>query len=328
MPTPHYGFDANKVTGNPLTAGEVNYIESVIDAQVPGAIAGIGTGVIVADIENAAVAPDLAVTTDGSSLEIGAGAAICNETTNGYGFVAVRFSTNQTLTLTDLSEGDNFIYIRPRYPDSSSTFDSRSGAEPAFNVSDEELTDSGDGSLLLANAEVVSGVIQDPVTDRRKFIDTVALMQRIIQLESDVGYDDANRAIGTVAARLAALAGSGDGGAAVLALISQLGYNAADPRQSDIVIQEKLDAILASAMAAALSRGIVPSPTENDAMWTWLLTIRHVIGQIAPNLLADMLGGGAQPGFHGTISAPSSVQFDLGGTLPAVPSEREYDSSA
>lgn len=137
-------------------------------------------------------------------------------------------------------------------------------------------------------------------------------------IDADVIYD--------MPSIVSILAGASGGSGSLITMLSQLIYNSADPRNAVTVIEEKLAANLAAAIDAAAAGGVVPSTTETDRIWSWLLAFRGVLGVQAPNLLRLQLGAGAQPGLHGTDSAPMTEQFDEGGTLPAVPEEREYDS--
>lgn len=294
MITPHYGLDAGKVQGNPLTAAEVNYIEKIIDSQIPGALNAIGVGVIVDDIANALDSTDLALSTDGFSVEVGAGAAVCNETTNGYGFIAVRFKTSQTLTLDDLAEGDNYVYVTPRYPAGSSTFDSRSGDEPKLTVLDSEIEDSGDGSLLLGYVEVESGTINTPV-DMRKFVGGVELLRRIIQLETDVDYDDTERGKGTVSERLNALETDDGSGGNGITYIAPGKWEASDPRAASVVIAE----MIANAVNDASSDSPIPMQLPEDRLGEAIMHTRDGLIRLNPAVVDAIEAAELVVGFAG-----------------------------
>lgn len=129
--------------------------------------------------------------------------------------------------------------------------------------------------------------------------------------------------------RLAALeAGGGGGGGASAAehLPWQTAGIGKDTRDTVTVVNQKLAVVLAAAQDAAQSGGEFESPSETDQLWTWLLGVRRVVGIAFPSLLRFLPGGGAQPGLFGTSSAPDTTQHDVGGTLPEVVEEREYDS--
>ena len=175
---------------------------------------------------------------------------------------------------------------------------------------DWEVTSTNeDKSTFAGGAGVIGHVVTD--SDGLVSIETEPI-------DADVIYD--------MPSIVSILAGVSGGSGSVLTMLSQLIYNSADPRNAVTVIEEKLAANLAAALAAAESGGVVPSTTETDQIWTWLLAFRNILGVQAPNLLRLQLGAGARPGLHGTSSAPETIQYDAGGTLPAIPEEREYDS--
>lgn len=130
--------------------------------------------------------------------------------------------------------------------------------------------------------------------------------------------------------RLTALEGGGGGSGGGASAAEHLPWQSAgtgkDTRNTVTVVNEKLAAVLAAAIDAAQAGGEFESPTETDQIWNWLLANRRAWGIEAPNLLRFLPGGGAEPGLHGTDSAPSTEQFDISGTLPAVPEDRDYDS--
>jgi len=130
--------------------------------------------------------------------------------------------------------------------------------------------------------------------------------------------------------RLTALEGGGGGSGGGASAAEHLPWQSAgtgkDARDTVTVVNEKLAAVLAAAIDAAQAGGEFESPTETDQIWNWLLANRRAWGIEAPNLLRFLPGGGAEPGLHGTDSAPSTEQFDISGTLPAVPEDRDYDS--
>lgn len=140
--------------------------------------------------------------------------------------------------------------------------------------------------------------------------------------DADVIYD-----MPTLVALLGGInSGSGEGEGGLVTMLSQLVYNSADPRSAVTVIEEKLADTLAAALQAAEATGEQNGVTEYDQIWDWLIANRNILGISMPHLLRLMAGAGAQPGLHGTDSAPETEQFDEGGTLPPVPEQREYDS--
>lgn len=330
MLTPHYSFDAGKFTGSPFTASEINHLLRVVESQAPFALRALGVGVIADDIHEADrdEIESLQVYLSGGNLYVSPGAAIVHETVDQRGFCGVVLS--QTTSVTDLSDaenGTNYLYAVAEYsyeddPINAALTDAREGAPPQFAI----YPTDGDvnAGVLLASFEYSGGTISN-LTDRREFHALMTLSLRIAQLERDLGYDETARGKGTVSDRLDALTGE-DSESPVVSFLSQLKYSEADPRNAITVIEEKLADILAAALDAASAGGDQRGITENDEVWNWVISLRNVLGISAPNLLRLVDGAGAQPGLHGTESAPSTEQFDVGGTLPPVPEEREYDS--
>lgn len=187
----------------------------------------------------------------------------------------------------------------------------------AFPTSDEDLatvagllhvglvkTDASTVTAITASTLPGFGIVPNLFALSQQFIDLDA---RVTALESGGG-------------------GGGGGAAAAERLPWQTTGTGKDTRDTVTVVNEKLAAVLAAAIDAAQAGGEFESPTETDQIWNWLLANRRAWGIEAPNLLRFLPGGGAEPGLHGTDSAPSTEQFDISGTLPAVPEDRDYDS--
>jgi len=172
-------------------------------------------------------------------------------------------------------------------------------------------------------------IIESTSEDKSTFVGGVGVIGHVITDASgltSIGTEVADADIVFDMPSIAALLGGANSGGSAITMLAQLIYNSADPRNAVTVIEEKLAAILVQALAAAATGGIIPSTTETDTIWTWLLNQRNITGNATPSLLALQLGSGAQPGLYGTLSSPETEQFDEGGTLTDIPSERDYDS--
>jgi hypothetical protein len=212
----------------------LNRRADVVQAQLPGAFRGLGMGVFGAD-DLLVDQPEVGQVAAGDALILG-----------GDG-VLVYVRVPEALSI-PLRSDELYLHLALRVPpeiggpgDSAGT-DSRRGAPPQLFLSEnEEETDA----LLLASWE------GDGWGDARTFSRIAALETDLTQIKEDLGYGDEERAIGSVAARLSTLENSsgddegGGGGGAAVTLLSQLGFNAQDPRPAITVIREEIAAAIA-----------------------------------------------------------------------------------
>ncbi len=228
MSTLPYSLKNDYIAGMPPSAADLNRRANIVSAQLAGALEGHGEGVLALPDDTS-----LEVSYDGGSVYVDEGAAyVRNE--NGHLIYVVNPAQMEveeyTPGIVNYIFAVSYLSPNPLIPDSET-------ARLCRLVADD--TDSFPGALLLAEVSA-TGV----VTDRREWISNAALLQRITQLESDLGYSNEQRTKGTVAARLDALS-SDDGGGATVTFLSQLKYSVEDPRNAVTVIEEKL-ALLAA----------------------------------------------------------------------------------
>lgn len=233
MPTIPYSLKNDYIAGMPPSAADLNRRANILSAQLAGALEGHGEGVLALPGDTS-----LEVSIDNGAVYVDEGAAyVRNE--NGHLIYVVNPAQVEVEGYTPGSV--NYIFavsylsLDPLVPDSET-------ATLCRLVADD--SDSFPGGLLLAQVSETG-----EVTDRRSWISNAALLLRITQLESDLGYTDEQRAKGSVAARLDAL-GSDEGGGATVTFLSQLKYSPGDPRNAVTVIEEKL-ALLAATIGSS-----------------------------------------------------------------------------
>lgn len=228
-----YGLKTNYSQATPVSPGDLNRRADVIQAQLPGAFDALGVGILGAG--------DLLV--DNVNDEIAAGRALVLGSDDILVYVLVPAAVP-----IPLRSDETYLHLALRVPDAiggpgdTSGTDSKRGAPPVPLLSD---TDDEPDALLLAEWDGSTWV------DRRPKSRLVALEADVAQLKADVGYDASARAIGTVAARLLLLAGSGEGGeggggGTLVTLLSQLGFNEAIPTDAIVQIRAEIAAAIAT----------------------------------------------------------------------------------
>ncbi len=162
--------------------------------------------------------------------------------------------------------GDAFLFAVIQIAAVPGAPDSRETLAPVFLSHDgEEL----DGGVLLA--EFTGGAWQD----RRPRL-------TLAQLLADVGYSDEERAKGTVAARLTALASGGGGGDGPAVLWEYLVRNESTTTTIIQYIQVQLDALESRVMLAIATGGSRPRQSNFDQLVREHAITRQTTIQLAP----------------------------------------------
>lgn len=243
------------------SAPQIARVNRIIDSQLGGALEALGTGIIF-DPDNTS----LQVTTAGNlSVTVSPGRALVRHSTYGGCFLEL----DAPVTLDSL-EANSTLYLFAAL-DVTVDNDSRETALPVLLVQD---TDAVDGGELLAELVTTSSSVT--VNDMR----VPFSIAQIEQLESDLGYDATERAKGTVAERLDALA-TPDGGAAIT-LQSQLKIAADDDRNSATVMLDLEQRIIALESSSANS-GTRPAITDTDQITTELAITRQGVIALQPD---------------------------------------------
>jgi hypothetical protein len=116
---------------------------------------------------------------------------------------------------------------------------------------------------------------------------------------------------------------SGEGGSSITYL-SELKYSIEDPRSATVVVEEKIDAVLAQCKDLIEAGADRSDLSDMDQLWLTVIGMSRAIAELAPNMMRFLNLGMARPGIYGTESAPSTENFDRGGTLPEDDEERNY----
>lgn len=195
MATIPYNLKNDYVESAPPSAADLNRRAKVLAAQLPGVFQAIGAGVIASPDGNS-----LKVIDEEGVYYVSEGEAFVRYT-NGY---LLRIHVAGDFEIEDVPEGEiRYVQLRAYIADLSATPDSETAALGMIELSEDE---EEAGALVLARINA-DGTVDDLRTWTR--IDD--LLQRIEQLESDVGYDDTEREKGSVAERLNSI--GGDAGA-------------------------------------------------------------------------------------------------------------------
>lgn len=283
--TPGYSLDAGKIIGSVISAAELNHLYRVADSQIRAALRAHGVGVVSSPDESACE-----VLLSGGQLLVQPGLAVVNETVQGHGFTALEIKAEMPVTdLLALQEGDeNYLFAVARYtyesqPHTAHLTDAREGAPPVFLIADGDSEISG--AVLLAQLDVSGGQIVE-VIDRRTFIPVFDLLQRVEQLEEDVE---------SIEGRLDALE-SGDSGEGGPSYIAPAKWSAADPRETQTVIEEMIEAQLNSGGAAAPA---LPMQLPEDRLAEAILHTRDGVIRLSPSVADAIEAAELVVGFSG-----------------------------
>jgi len=310
--TPHFGFTNSFVTGNKVTAAQLNWLFNIVDAQLGDVLQVIGTGVLTNPADNPpSLLTGLLASNSGSGVLVNAGGANCLETTNAYGNLLALLPTSAVLAGSEFASGPNWIFLVPQYISLDTTLDSRAGAPGLLEVRTDE-TPTGDGACLIAGVVNTGGTLA--ITDLREFANDAELWQLVAQTQSDVGYDSTARGIGSVNARLTALEGEGSGsgsGPGGSTYLTQLQTSPSNPLNAKSYVDAEDAATLAAALAAVNSNGRVPTASKTAllshrcALNTVMM--RHVnsplVDQVPGSYISVGLGG------DGTADTVNDIVF-------------------
>jgi hypothetical protein len=203
-----YGIKTNYLLSTPVSPVDLNRRGDVLQAQLPGALRAAGgrPGVLPpVDYDFSAAPPILDLTVDDDTVTAGA-ALINSETAGAFIFVSV---PEPGLLIPDRGDG-LYLHLALRLvadgsiggPSDTKGTDSRRGAVPVLLISED--ADETDALLLAAWNDV-----DEKWDDAREFVSVAALALALTQIQSDLGYDEDQRAKGTVAARLDGLEDTG-----------------------------------------------------------------------------------------------------------------------
>jgi hypothetical protein len=292
-----YGLPLSVITGQKIGGAIFTRFFNVINAQLQAALSELGPGVVFAPDETS-----FQVSKVGNGLTVAPGVA--NILHSEYGIIAVESDTDEipegdtTLSATNYVFAQLILVDDLVSGDSPGDEDSRETMSVRFVLSDQ---DELEGGLLLAQFPVAGDGTIGTVVDRREPIVLEKLALRILQLESDVGYDATERAKGTVADRLNALSGSDTEPGTIISLLAQLKWSEDDARNAIVVLLELLEQLEARLMVAIQTGGRRPQQTPLDQLYfEHSLTRRTLIG-LVPGLGEKTQSANVVPSVEGVF---------------------------
>jgi hypothetical protein len=248
MDTLNFKLPASYSDGlTPYDAGTIERLHLIVDSQLGAVLQSLGEGVLRSP--NA----DSFLVSSGTGLNVQVSPGLANVQKDGV------FSCLELKTSVSVNTEPNRDETAPLYL-FAAFYEGEDGRDDSFETLLPLLV-WGDapvmnGGVPLARVTTTNNTVS--VVDIRSMIGTS-------QLQSDLGYDEAERAKGTVAARLGTLETSPSGGAGAgnVAFLGQLHFTAQEDRDAITVLNEQMDAKIASAVGAIVpGRRAVKTPID------------------------------------------------------------------
>lgn len=303
------GLDDSLVEGADLSAAQLNRVARLVSTQPYGALSAIGAGIIETGEGTA-----LLVTFVGGEVRVAPGSAIIyTDPASGLPSRPVYGVLSSEFVSADMVDGDT-TYVH-------AGLQIKQGGSGHENDDDTE-EGTGELEITLDATEEVAGAIligevssEGTLTVHRPLISISDLARRVTQVETDLGYDDTARGVGTVADRLETLEtapGGGGGGGGSVTLLSQLNYNADDPRSAITVLNEQMAALEARLTAALGSGGRVPAQSRTGFRAHREAVILQKLRQLDTLAVEDVEGAYCQLGIGGDGSADTENHLTAG----------------